>query len=142
MANIVELQENGVPQYLKTHIKAVVGAYAVGDIHISINSTNPSERFGGMWERFGKGRTIVGVDDSDSVTLMKTANNEGGKVNPLTAHSHNIRRSGGSNQSQIGATINWSDSPDNAGVIHSEGDNTNHNNWQPFITVYMWVKIA
>ncbi len=163
MAEIVELQENGVPQYLKTHAQAVVGAYEVGDIHLSINGTNPSERFGGTWERFGKGKTLVGVDENDS--SLSNSSVSGGSVNPLSAHNHTLRMI--INGGEIGTVThkygishadssNWrygdlglgSDTNDalpasgTSAVAKTKGDNTNHANWQPFITVYMWVKTA
>ena len=126
----------------------MVGAYAVGDIHISINSTNPSERFGGTWKRFGEGRTLVGVDENDSVTLMKTANNNGGSINPETEHEHSMGIARGSNPNVgPGGTggYSWASSTENDPNVKKTfkaGDNANHNNWQPFITVYMWVKIG
>ena len=117
-------------------------ANPIGSIITTISNTNPSTYLGGTWERFANGRTLVGVDETDDVTLMKTANNTGGSVNPLTRHSHNIRRANGTQQSAIGATISWSDLPNNGGVIQESGDNTNHNNWQPFATVYFWKRTA
>lgn len=114
----------------------------VGTVLTTINSANPSTYIGGTWERFANGRTLVGVDENDGVTLMQTANNMGGSVNPLTRHSHDISRSNGTQQRAIGASINWSDLPNNGGVVKESGDNTNHNNWQPFMTVYMWKRTA
>lgn len=114
----------------------------VGDIHISIDSANPSARFGGTWERFANGRTLVGVDESDSVQLMKTSNQKGGQTNPLTNHKHNTYRSGGTGTAEIGYTMNWSDKTINTQGMIEVGDNTSHNNWQPFVTVYMWVRTA
>lgn len=114
----------------------------VGDIHISIDSSNPSARFGGTWERFANGRTLVGVDESDSVQLMKTSGQNGGTTNPLTEHIHETYRSGGTGQTSVGLTATWSDKTINTQGIIKAGDNTNHNNWQPFVTVYMWVRTA
>ena len=34
--------------------------YPVGSIFISVNSTNPSELFGGEWEPYAQGRAIFG----------------------------------------------------------------------------------
>ena len=137
----------------------------VGDIHISIDSTNPSARFGGTWERFANGRTLVGVDESDSVNLMKTSNQKGGTTNPLSEHNHTIRmiHGGGaagatvekygikfssSNDWRYGDLTLGSDTNDalpasgTGAVAKLKGSNTNHNNWQPFVTVYMWVRTA
>ena len=113
----------------------------VGTVLTTINSANPSSYIGGTWERFANGRTLVGVDENDSVTLMKTANNEGGSTNPLTRHGHSIKRAGGSTQTAVGATINWANDT-SIGVVQEAGDNTDHNNWQPFVTVYFWERIA
>lgn len=41
-------------------------AYPIGSIYISINDTNPSTLFGGTWERFGKGKTLISVDEDDA----------------------------------------------------------------------------
>ena len=114
----------------------------VGDIHISIDSSNPSERFGGTWERFANGRTLVGVDEGDSVQLMKVSNQKGGSTNPLTKHGHSTYRSGGAGQTAVGYTVNWTDETINTQGMLESGDNTDHNNWQPFMTVYMWVRTA
>ena len=117
-------------------------ANPIGTILTTISNTNPSTYIGGTWERFANGRTLVGVDENDSVTLMKTANNTGGSTNPLTRHSHDVSRANGTQQNAIGASIGWSDLPNNGGVVKESGDNTNHNNWQPFVTVYFWRRTA
>lgn len=40
--------------------------YPIGSIYMSIQDTNPSVFFGGTWERIAKGKTLVGVDESDT----------------------------------------------------------------------------
>ena len=130
----------------------------VGDIHISIDSSNPSTRFGGTWERFANGRTLVGVDESDSVQLMKTSNQNGGSKNPLTSHDHSFSGTTSGTPIVEGTTSNpdirFQGSTSGSGlksaththafngITKKNGDNTNYNNWQPFITVYMWVRTA
>ena len=133
--------------YTKAEVTALVAQAKldmnpVGTVLTTITNTNPADYLGGTWERFANGRTLVGVDETDDVTLMKTANNAGGSINPLTRHGHNIRRQSGSTQTAVGATIGWSDLPNNVGVVQEAGDNTNHNNWQPFMTVYFWKRTA
>lgn len=120
----------------------------VGDIHISIDSSNPSARFGGTWARFANGRTLVGVDEKDSVTLMKTANNNGGRINPETEHQHSMGINKGENPN-VGpggkGGYSWGEIDESYSDVKKTlktGDNTNHNNWQPFVTVYMWRRTA
>ena len=40
--------------------------YRVGDVIISTNSENPSKWYGGTWELFAPGRTLVCIDTSQS----------------------------------------------------------------------------
>ena len=45
----------------------------VGSVYISVANTNPQTLFGGTWESFATGRTLVGVDASQDEfkTVMK-----------------------------------------------------------------------
>ena len=56
--------------------------YPVDSIYISTNSTSPASLYGGSWERYGKGRTLVSVDESDTDF---TAGTTGGSK----THNHN-----------------------------------------------------
>lgn len=62
---------------------SMLGMYPVGSIYISVNNVNPSTYFGGTWEAFGTGKTLVGVDtnDTDFNTVQKTG---GVKTNSYT----------------------------------------------------------
>ena len=68
--------------------------YPVGSLYISENNTNPSEILGGTWERYGNGKTLVGVDSSDND--FNTVNKTGGSktntlaITNLPVHSHTI----------------------------------------------------
>lgn len=127
----------------------------IGDVHISISPANPSERFGGTWERIANGRTLVGVDSSD--TALNGSGKTGGAVNPLTTHSHSF--SGRTSDAGLilrvasGGDLNFSSgnsggiktsnhSHSYSGTTTSQGSNNDHSNWQPFFTVYMWVRTA
>ena len=66
--------------------------YPVGSIYISKNNTNPETIFGGTWVAYGTGRTLVGVDTSQSEfnTVEKTG---GEKTHTLSiaempSHTH------------------------------------------------------
>lgn len=41
-----------------------LSVYPVGSIYLSVNSTNPSELFGGTWQSIGSGRVLQGADDT------------------------------------------------------------------------------
>ena len=130
----------------------------VGTILTTTNSANPTTYIGGVWERYGKGRTLVSVDEEDSVSLMKTAGNEGGSTNPLSSHAHDFNGRTSGEIIVAGSTNNPDIKFQGAGsgnglksAIHSHafsgtttttGDNTDHNNWQPFVTVYFWRRMA
>lgn len=40
--------------------------YPIGSIYISVNAINPSEYFGGVWEQFAQGKTLFGVDSTQT----------------------------------------------------------------------------
>ena len=62
--------------------------YPIGSIYTSTTDTNPSEKFGGVWERYGEGKTLVGVNESDS--SFNTVEKTGGSKSINLAHSHTV----------------------------------------------------
>ena len=75
--------------------------YPVGSIYISVTDSTVEqveERFGGTWEAFGTGKTLVGIDTSDS-NFDTVEESNGSKtvtlsVDNLPAHSHSYTPSG------------------------------------------------
>lgn len=61
--------------------------YPVGSIYISAVNTDPGTIFGGSWERFAKGRTLVGVDEKE--TEFQKYGNLGGHKE-MQSHSHSF----------------------------------------------------
>lgn len=154
MANIVQLEENGQVLYPKTHAKAVDKLnetlidifYPVGSIFQSTNSKDPSTIMGGTWERI-KGKVLVGVDESDTdfSTVKKTGGAKTHKltVNELASHSHYGKPKFIQHTQTPGAGAAYGYISDGSyeNVASSGGDQP-HNNMQPYITVYMWVRTA
>lgn len=52
--------------------------FPVGTVYTSVTNVNPSKYFGGTWEAFAQGRTLVGVNSSDTDfnTVKKTGGNK------------------------------------------------------------------
>lgn len=125
--------------------KDIYNLYPIGSIYMSVVNINPSEYFGGTWERFGEGRTIVSVDSSQSDfnTSMKIG---GEKTHTLTikempAHNHPLKYgTGGSGAWGTNINQSGSTSSDNFAIANTGGGQA-HNNMPPYITVYMWRRV-
>ena len=125
--------------------------FPIGSIFISVTNTNPSSFLGGTWQSFGAGRTLVGVDTSQTEfnTVQKTG---GSKTHTLTieqipSHSHSInlpfynyQQNGNGFNGQVYKTSNVSQQ--NSLKTNTSGNGNPHNNLQPYITVYFWRRTA
>ncbi len=66
--------------------------YPIGIIYESVKPDNPSTFMGGTWTRFGNGKVLVGVDETD--TDFNTVNKTGGEkthvltVSEMPSHTH------------------------------------------------------
>ena len=138
--------------------------YPVGSIYISASNTvDPNVIFTGtQWERFGKGRTLVGVNEEDED--FATVGLEGGHKN-LQNHTHTISSSGAHMHATQGRTSAGSTTPAifeslagtggtrtvnvprsgtngaHTHTVNATGDGDSEN-LQPFITVFMWKRVA
>ena len=160
--NILQALKN-----LSSRIDEIPNPYPVGAIYISANSTNPSTFLGGTWEAFAKGRTLVGVDNSEP--LLDRPLQEGGSK----THRHNFKiglgwyygapigenaedsnagaykyssdtygkwakSSGANTTARLNAGIKKSNTTISASVSTSDGDTDTASSMQPYATVYMW----
>ena len=68
--------------------------WPIGSIYISVTNTNPSTYFGGTWQRFGQGKCIVGVNESETEfnTVQKTggAKTVGLSIANIPSHNHGL----------------------------------------------------
>ena len=157
--DLITIINNIVDSKIQQNIE--LNAYPVGSIYISVTNTNPGEIFGGTWVAYGTGRTLVGVDETQ--TEFNTVEKTGGeKTHTLTiaempSHGRHLygvgqwfgygNYSAYLDQSKLvanGSTGRGWDKA-NGNEIYPTGQNLGggaaHNNLQPYITVYMWKRI-
>lgn len=121
--------------------------YPIGSIYLSVNSTNPSSLFGGTWEQISKGRTLVGVDASD--TDFNTVKKTGGEkkhtltITEMPSHAHDINFGSSTSSTNFGGGLIYTGvDGKNKAFISNSGDGVAHNNLQPYFTCYIWCRIA
>ena len=117
--------------------------YPVGSIYMSVNDTDPSLLFHGTWERI-KDRFLLASGDTYA------AGSTGGEaqhtltVSEMPSHTHawkgkdtgSFESGGTTHRFPIEGIDQW-DAP-----IMPTGGSQPHNNMPPYLTVYMWKRIA
>lgn len=105
--------------------------YPLGAIYISVLETSPSDLFGGTWERFANGKTLIGVDenDADFNTVKKTGGEKSHTLTvqemPTHTHAQNAHNHTGSSGSAGAHTHTISGSAASAGAHgHSASSNS------------------
>ena len=134
--------------------------YPVGSIYISINSTNPSNIFGGTWERI-KGKMLVGVDEDDD-DLNQSGKTGGEKEVTLTTdtmpkHAHTNQLPSNNTGSDVfniaghyfnDNVFSYSSTARNMHIprfdmgVAETGGGQPHNNMPPYYSVYIFVRTA
>lgn len=134
--------------------------YRVGDLFLTTIATNPSNFLGGKWELFGPGRCLVCVNtsDTDFNAVKKTGGEKTHKltVNEMPSHNHQYEDITGNRSlnGQFGRS-GYYESEAYMGVTNSViayadadfrmtyvGGSESHNNLQPYITCYVWIRTA
>lgn len=120
--------------------------YRVGDLFLTTIATNPSNYLGGKWELFGPGRCLVCVDTSQTEfsSVKKTGGEKSHKltIDEMPKHNHHFFR-GTDGTSYFGVTGKEPNggSPYQVNTSTDGGDQS-HNNLQPYITCYVWIRTA
>ena len=147
-----------------THFYGPVEIYPVGSIYLSVSPENPSQYFGGVWEEWGSGRVPVGVDTSDKnfneIEKIGGASTVTLTSKEMPSHRHQIARfnsadptetgvanfaynsASGSNNKRSWTNVLTGYSGGSDATTTSAGTTQAHNNLQPYITCYMWKRIA
>lgn len=130
-------------------VEGIDNFYPVGSIYQSTEPTNPATFMGGVWERFGNGKVLVGVDEADAD--FNASNKQGGEkthtltIDEMPSHSH--RQFVSANNGNDSIRRDWDS--DESGRAYDQGMETGktggnqpHNNLQPYITVHRWRRTA
>ena len=143
------------PGGIKSFLDAV---YPVGSIYMSVKSTNPATLFGGTWVAIAQGRTLVGVDTSQ--TEFNTVGKTGGEkthklsVSEMPSHRHykmyvDVTQCGITwvDHSGSGTAVRAFNPQDAGGKYDGintgpEGEDQPHNNLQPYYTCYIFKRTA
>lgn len=143
-------------------VEGIDNFYPIGAIYQSTVPTDPSTFMGGVWERFGNGKVLVGVDETDAD--FNAANKQGG----AKMHKHDC----GTYEAMIGSvggdtgSLGFQAGNRNEerlknstatyrvkGEAIGSGRNFNHfteiagqsaesSSLQPYVTIYRWRRIA
>lgn len=121
--------------------------YPVGSIYMSVNSTSPASLFGGTWEQIkdvfllaaGSSYSAGSTGGEAEVTLTRAQlpaealniNIQGHAADFATIFSSGITRSG----------VNFGNGGHDV-KTESMGSGEAHNNMPPYLTVYMWKRVA
>ena len=137
---------------------------------MSMSSTNPSNLFGGTWERIGVGRTLVSAG-GDANAVLDENNYAGRGTNTAETHWFPVGETGGESvhiltidempkhshkmkYDSIGWTAirqssgtngiveNTTSSYDGQYSTEEVGNGNAHNNMPPYLAVNMWKRIA
>ena len=133
-----------------TQLRVRETLYPVGSIYMSATMSTVDEvqaTFGGTWEAWGSGKVPVGVDPED--TDFDTAEETGGEkthtltVDEMPSHSHGgIKRVSSETSGDQQEGINMGRYYGNNSWVSNTGGGQAHNNLQPYITCYMFKRIA
>lgn len=130
--------------------------YPVGSIYLSVDSANPSTKFGGTWVAWGAGRVPVGVNASDlNFNAVEKTGGES-KVtltgSQMPPHLHGFTDGATAiiyDKTELvarGNDFQTFKAPTSGTLGVSGTSNTgggdSHNNLQPYITCYMWKRTA
>lgn len=133
--------------WIATGADAIKAVYPVGSIYINATSnTNPNTLLGfGTWASIGAGKVLVGVDSTQAE--FDTHGKTGGEkevtlsVNQMPAHTHKLNEGNFDGDGEGTFVDGLATSGGGADpVTTSTGGGLPHNNLQPYITVYMWVR--
>ena len=121
--------------------------YPIGSIYMSVNATNPSTLLGGSWEQI-KDRFLLASGTTYKAGATGGAATHTLTVNEIPAHNHKAATGNFMSTSETaspgtvqnfnsGSYKRWAMS-----TTANTGGSKAHNNMPPYLTVYVWKRIA
>lgn len=121
-----------------------IKSYPVGSIYLSTSSATPGSLFGGTWEQI-KDVFLLAASNTYHAGLTGGEATHTLTIEEMPAHSHDtelgINWSSGTNTYLVQYTQNSSEKGRYLGTLNTGGGKS-HNNMPPYLTVYMWKRIA
>ena len=128
--------------------------YPVGSLYMSAKATSPASLFGGTWEQI-KARFILAAGDTYAAGSTGGEAEHALTVDEMPAHRHeginidNLYCFGWENGSRTGMNFKkfyggtyWGDDVQNRLASGYAGGSIAHNNMPPYLTAYIWKRIA
>lgn len=120
----------------------ILDAYPVGSVYISTTSTNPSQLFGGTWEAFAVGRTLIGIDPSQ--TEFDAVNETGGaktktlSESEMPAHTHTVAEASSASGGAGTMAYDANSAKANSMNTGSAGSGTAFSIMNPYLVVFIF----
>lgn len=117
--------------------------YKVGDVFISFDNKNPSEKFGGTWA-LEKDRFLIGAGGTYNVDATGGSTTHILTIDEMPSHNHSVSSIG--DNTWIGdrngkTKLGWRNTDVMVITDHTGGGQA-HNNMPPYKAVYIWRKTA
>ena len=134
--------------------------YPIDSIYISASSTNPADLFGGTWEQFAVGKTLIGYignteyqESNDVIDGCTELLSTGGEkehtltIDEIPSHNHDYNSIDVDNPvtiSNLGIGTKYTNASNETITAQTTeiGGNQSHNNCMPYITVSIWKRVA
>ena len=121
--------------------------YPIGAIYLSVSATNPAILFGGKWEQI-KDRFLLAAGDIYAIGTTGGEATHKLTIEEMPSHKHQIKTNNddwnnSANGGKYGTTHDGANSWYNTNwYTENSGGNAAHNNMPPYLTVYMWKRVA
>lgn len=145
---------NGIETRKLTWKNLLNKIYPVGSLYMSAKATSPAELFGGTWEQI-KDTFILAAGDTYAAGKTGGEASHALTVDEMPAHRHagididNLYCFGWENGSLTGVNFKnfyggtyWGNNVQNRLTSGYAGGSTAHNNMPPYLTAYIWKRIA